>query len=388
VVVGVVTASSIGIVGAGISGTYLAYLLGRLGRDVILFDPRVPWEKPCGGGITCRTYNSFPILNGFRTGSLSVHKMRMFSAQGECISVPYPDPMMIVSRKLLGEYLLNKAEAEGVRLIKQRVRKITAHGSTWRLQAGEDGYDCQALVGADGVHSLVRRSVYKGFPKEDTTFSVGYWVEGGLEEDEVVIAFLPGISGYIWIFPRKGHVSAGIGARIGEATGKELYARLDGFLQSYFPALMEKERTPYSALIPSLSGKSFVSNRVCDGNWALIGDAAGWVDPLTGEGIYYAFRSAELLSDAFSTGAIGEYEKACREEMVPELSRASSFVQAFFDPRVSNRLVSLSKEQPAIRSLLVNLIAGNQGYLSLKNELLKVLPVVVRDTLFRFFRND
>ena len=200
-----------------------------------------------------------------------------------------------------------------------------------------------------------------------------------------MIGFVPGLSGYIWIFPRKGHLSIGLGAKVGEATGKELYHTLDRFLERHYPDLFALPRNPYSALIPSLSTEGIASNRICGRNWALVGDAAGWADPLTGEGIYYAFRSAQLLFDALASGQMQEYETACRKELIPELKKASSYVRTFFHPKITTRLVKLSREQSAIRKLLVRLISGDQGYMTLKQELVKSLPQITRDAMFNFF---
>ncbi|MEK6776252.1 MAG: NAD(P)-binding protein [bacterium] len=378
----------VGIVGAGISGLYLASLLGEQGHEVDLYDPRTPWEKPCGGGITCRAYSAFPVLNDFRPQCLAVHQMRMIAPDGEHCSVSYTDPILIASRHDLGRYLLEGLESkESVKFLRANVDRVLPQGHGWRLYAGKRGYDCDLLIGADGVNSLVRRTVSERFPKEDTALAVGYWIEGISREPEVVIGFLQGLSGYIWVFPRKDHLSAGIAVRTGETTGKKLFSCLDDFLKKNLPVLEKRNRRRYSALIPSLSREGFLNNRICGGNWALVGDASGFVDPITGEGIYYAFRSAELLSEALSGGGLMAYEEACRRDMVPELDCASSYVHRFYDPRVTNRLVRLAGEHPSIRMLLAGLLAGTQGYLSLKKDLLGILPGLTRDALSGIFRN-
>ncbi|OIP61316.1 MAG: hypothetical protein CO150_02615 [Nitrospirae bacterium CG_4_9_14_3_um_filter_53_35] len=377
----------IGIVGAGISGLYLTSLLGAKGYEVSLYDPRTPWEKPCGGGITFRTYSAFPVLDGFRSQCLAVHHMRMVAADGEYCTVSYPDPILIASRQELGAYLLTSLESkESVKLIRANVDRVVPQGRRWRLSAAGRRDSCDLLIGADGVNSLVRRTVAARFSKEETALAVGYWVEGAPEEPEVMIGFLSGLSGYIWVFPRKDHLSAGIAVRTGETTGKKLFSCLDGFLKKNLPGFEKRNRTRYSALIPSLSSRGLSANRICGENWALTGDAAGFVDPLTGEGIYYAFRSAELLFEAISCGRLMAYEEACRKDIVPELDCASSYVHRFYDPEVTARLVTLSRDHPAVRNLVADLAAGTQGYLSLKKEVLKILPGLTRDVLSGIFK--
>ncbi len=375
----------VAIVGAGISGCYAAMLLRNQGHEVLLFDPKAPWEKPCGGGITFRNFRDFPFLNDFRADCFSVNRMLMEAANGTRCVVPFPEPVHIASRRALGQFLLQRAEEAGARLSRQRVTGIDPAGKGWRLTSGEGEAEADFLVGADGVNSRVRSRLSARLTGKDSTMAVGYWIEGGMEE-ELVIGFQEGISGYLWIFPRKGHLSVGIGARVGETSGRELFAHLDRFLHRYDPALLQRSRKAYGALIPTLTRQGLKANRICGENWALIGDASGLVDPVTGEGIYYAFQSAGIFAEAFQKGKIGVYEKICRKRIVPELRQAASYVRTFFDPRVSSRLIHLAGDKAGIQELLAKLIAGEQGYRSLKRELLKVFPSLYRDFLVKMFQ--
>ena len=140
-----------GIVGAGISGVYLASLLGCQGQKVSLFDPKTPWEKPCGGGITYRTFQSFPVLNDFQDQCLAVKKMRMFAVDGESCVLVCDKPFMIASRQSLSEYLLNEALSNDVTWIQQRVVKIIPHGPKWLVFTDHETYEFDQLIGADGM---------------------------------------------------------------------------------------------------------------------------------------------------------------------------------------------------------------------------------------------
>jgi len=375
----------VAIVGAGIAGCHVAALLAREGLEVLLYDPMAPCEKPCGGGMTFRNFRDFPFLDDFRVDCFPVTRMRMEAPDGASCVIPFPEPVHIASRRSLGMFLFQRAERAGTRLLRQRVIGVEPEGKGWRIETREGETEVDFLIGADGVNSLVRSRLSVRLPGKDSTLAVGYWIEGGMEE-ELVIAFQEGISGYLWIFPRKGHLSAGIGARVGEVSGRELFALLDRFLSRFDSSLMKKPRKAYGALIPTLTREGLKANRICGENWALIGDASGLVDPVTGEGIYYAFRSAGLCAEALRKGKIGAYEKICRKRIVPELRQAASYVRAFFDPRVSSRLVHLAGEKAGIRELLAKLIAGEQGYRSLKAELLKVFPSLYRDFLARMFQ--
>lgn len=377
----------VAIVGAGIAGCHAASLLARADVEVLLYDPMAYWEKPCGGGMTFRNFRDFPFLDDFRSDCFPVTRMRMEAPDGTICLVPFPEPVYIASRRSLGKFLLRRAERSGARFSRQRVIGIQAVGQGWRIETGEGEVEADVLVGADGVNSLVRRRLSARLSKKDSTLAVGYWIEGEME-NELVIAFTGGISGYLWIFPRKGHLSAGIGARVGEASGRELFAHLDRFLHRYDSDLMKRDRKAYGALIPTLTREGLKTNRICGKNWALIGDASGLVDPVTGEGIYYAFQSADLFAESFQKGKIGAYEKACRKKIVPELRKAASYVRTFFDPRVSSRLVRLAGDEVHIQGILAKLISGEQEYSTLKRELFKVFPSLYRDFLAKMFQDQ
>jgi len=107
--------------------------------------------------------------------------------------------------------------------------------------------------------------------------------------------------------------------------------------------------------------------------WALLGDAAGFADPVTGEGIYYALRSAELFAEAYAADDLGSYERKWRADFGRELRRASKmrrrFYGDFFGAPFTDRMIKLARAHPGIRRTLRELVAGDQGYLDLKRTL-------------------
>jgi len=105
----------------------------------------------------------------------------------------------------------------------------------------------------------------------------------------------------------------------------------------------------------------------------LLGDAAGFADPVTGEGIYYALRSAELFAEAYAANDLASYEKKWRADFGGELRRASKmrrrFYGDFFGAPFTDRMIKLARAHPGIRRTLRELVAGDQGYLDLKRKL-------------------
>ena len=129
----------------------------------------------------------------------------------------------------------------------------------------------------------------------------------------------------------------------------------------------------YAARIPGLADQTWDKRRACGEGWALLGDAAGFADPVTGEGIYYALRSAELFADAFIKGQPEEYEQRWREDFGGELRRASQmrrrFYGNFWGAPFTERMIAFARGHSGIKRVLGDLVAGEQGYVGLKKKL-------------------
>ena len=158
---------------------------------------------------------------------------------------------------------------------------------------------------------------------------------------------------------------------------------MDEFLKERYPASALASARRYAALIPQAPTDPR-SQRVQGDDWALIGDAARFVDPLTREGIYYAMVSGDLLAEALIGGRPELYPEAWAGHCARELSWASAHGGRFFDSRFIERLVFLCAASPSIARVLSDLIAGRQGYRTLKRRLLLLSPRVGAGLLRRF----
>jgi flavin-dependent dehydrogenase len=149
--------------------------------------------------------------------------------------------------------------------------------------------------------------------------------------------------------------------RAGDALREKIEARLRGSVERY------------AARIPGLAPETLDSRRVCGADWALLGDAAGFADPVTGEGIHYALRSAELFAECYLAGRMESYERRWREDFGRELRRASQMRRRFYGQLLgapfTSRMIELARLHPGIRRTLRELVAGDQGYLTLKRTL-------------------
>ena len=106
----------------------------------------------------------------------------------------------------------------------------------------------------------------------------------------------------------------------------------------------------------------------------MVGDAAAWVDPITGEGLYYALRSGDLLAQALIAGKPSEYPARIRKAFSTDLEFATRIARRFYRGRflggaVATRMIQFIERSPTFRALMADLFGGSQDYCSLKRRL-------------------
>src|SRR5437773_4779837 len=124
---------NIGIIGAGPAGSLCASRLSRNGGNVLLFDPRGAWEKPCGGGVTAKAFERYPFLCGCVDTHRSIGHIEVISPQGARTQVMLEEPICIYSRTVLNQLLLDRAVANGVRFLQERVLDVRRLETRWEL---------------------------------------------------------------------------------------------------------------------------------------------------------------------------------------------------------------------------------------------------------------
>ena len=129
---------------------------------------------------------------------------------------------------------------------------------------------------------------------------------------------------------------------------------------------------PYAWPIPSLSARGLRALEVAGSRWCLAGDAAGLVDPITREGIYFALASGQWAAEALLTGRPSErYAARVLDEAAPELARAARLKARFFRPAFTSLMMRALQQSEGIRAVMADLIAGRQTYAGLKSRLLR-----------------
>jgi geranylgeranyl reductase family protein len=372
----------IAIVGAGPAGTWASVLLARRGHSVTLIDPQAPWEKPCGGGVTAKALTGFGVFESDLPRN-NIERVTIYFADKNSVTVTPQTPIAVLSRRELGKYLLDAATADGVSIINSRVTQIAAQASGWRVSTRDSVLQSDFLIGADGATSLVRRTVGVALQPEDLAVTLGYFIPGKVSP-QMKIYFVPEFEGYIWSFPRPNHISYGLITRSDPGWTSRAKTLLSNFIIADLGSDVLEHAEFYSAPVPCLGPHSWKNNQIAGERWALIGDAAGFVDPITGEGIYYAFKSAQILAETI--GRTSEYTSKAGMEIGRELARSARMYKRFYRGRFlggdfRKRTVQLSKRSRTLRTILGNLILGNQSYLTLKKKLFFSIPSVGIDLI-------
>ena len=368
--------------GGGPAGALAGALLATGGKKVLLFDEKLVWEKPCGGGITHKALEQCPFLRAAHSEYKAVEHCELISPSGQRARFHLRYPVAIFSRFVLNELMLEKARRAGAELRKERVTRISGAAGEWILCTPQGEYRASYVVLAAGARNPFRRQFTGPIPADDLMATAGYFIPG--RTSLMQIQFLKGISGYIWVFPRPDHVSAGIAGKIGETSTLELCRILEQWLANHGFSL-EGARF-YSHILPALRPRTLGALEVSGEGWALIGDSAGLVDPITGEGLYYALRSAELCAGAILAGEPARYGAQLEEEILPELRLAARVSQHFYNGKVFGesvleRMVALTRRSATCRELMCDLFAGIQGYRDLQSRLYRSLPGMMAEVL-------
>src|SRR5881296_1929185 len=374
----------IAVLGAGPAGAWASVLLARRGHSVTLIDAQAPWEKPCGGGITAKALSHFEVFTSDLPRK-NIDQITIYFGDENSVTVTPAKPIAVLSRRELGKYLLDAAENAGVSILKSRVNHIERMvAGGWRLLSRETSLQSDFLIGADGATSLVRRTVGTALQPEDLCVTLGYFIPGTFPA-HMKIYFVPEFEGYIWSFPRPTHTSYGVITRSDPGWTGRAKMLLSNFMAADLGSEVMQQAEFYSAPVPCLGPNSWKKNQISGDGWALIGDAAGLVDPITGEGIYYAFKSAEIL--AHTIERLELYSPKVDMEIGRELTRASRMYRRFYRGRFAGadfkkRTVQLAQRSRTLKIILGNLISGNQSYLTLKKNLLLSIPSVTVDMIW------
>jgi geranylgeranyl reductase family protein len=289
-----VSAFDVAVVGAGPAGSTAAQRLAAAGAKVLLVDRATfPRDKPCGGGVTLRAARLLPFsLEPVVEDRIERMEVRL-GYRGRFTRAMREPVVLMTQRRRLDHFLVEQAARAGADVRDGvTVRDIRADGLT------VDGEEirARAVLGADGCNGLAARSL--GLASDivhGVALEANLPYGGAVSRDRfgstmvLEIAVVPG--GYAWVFPKADHVNVGVGGD--ESEGPRLRAHLRRLCEEHgLDSDGLTETRGYR--LPMRRPESTLAR----GTAAVIGDAAGLVDPFSGDGMYEAFLSAQLAADA------------------------------------------------------------------------------------------
>lgn len=372
---------NIAVIGGGPAGALAAAQLARAGRDVILFDEKLAWEKPCGGGLTDKALAQWPFLRDAQVERNWVSDCELIAPTGRRVRFPLERQIAIFSRLTLNGLLLDRARAAGAKFLRERVLHIDGEAGRWLIRTASGSYSADFVVLAGGARNSLRSRFTAPLGPENFMVAAGYYIPGN--HHTVQIKFLKDLHGYIWIFPRADHFSAGICGRMQGKSTAELRRILEDSLPEF--CLRLEGAKFYAHIIPSLTPYALRNSAFAGDGWAMIGDAAGFVDAITGEGLYYALRSAELLSESLLASAPEKYSALVKKKILPELENAARIADRFYGGRwmgaqVLERMIQLTHRSARFREIMRDLFSGAQEYSSLRKRVHDSLPRILMES--------
>lgn len=371
---------AVAIIGGGPAGTTAAERLlaresaGKRPPRVTVYEERPGWEKPCGGGLTAKAARRYPFLLEASAPHVQIEEAELAAPNGESVRFRLRAPLLIYSREVLNRLLLERAESAGAEIVHDRILRFERDGAGWRLDGRRGQWRADFLMLAAGARSSLRNRFAPPIQARDLLLTFGYFAPSS--SPLLRVQFFKDFEGYAWAFPRPDHVSVGIAGHASENTMAGLQRRLGAFIRHHGYSC---DAAPvFAHILPAFNEDSWRRLKLAGDRWAMVGDAAGLVDPLTGEGIYFAMRSAELLAEAVLRERPEEYAGRVWREFGSRHAFGARLAPRFYHTNfwgrpVTTRMVEFCARSPAFMSLLQDLFEGTQTYEGLPRRMHRTL---------------
>ena len=372
------------VVGAGPAGSTAAFRLAEAGANVLLLDrARFPRDKPCGGGVTGRAARLIPFsIDPVVEQVVSHADLRLRYGRTHARGSGRPLVYM-TQRRRLDRFLAERAADAGADFRDgMRVTEIVAENGGVTVATAKERFTARAVIGADGVNGISARVLSLG-----GNSAVGVALEGNLPHTKtdpkrydgrvaLKLGIVPG--GYGWVFPKADHVNVGVGGWGSEGPNLREYLRR---LCAEHGARIDDLEDVRGYRLPLRSPKATLAR----GRALIVGDAAGLIDPISGDGMYEGFLSSQLASGAVLDLLAGR-EQAL-DPYGPRLAKllathlwASWGVKAALDrfPRATFTLAGTGVVWSAVERLLSGDVPDVAAVRGLARPPLKVLALLAR----------
>lgn len=360
------------VVGAGPGGSTAARFCAQAGLKTLLIEKeKFPRYKPCGGCLSTKTVH----LLGFDLSPIienTIYGAKFTYCSKDPFFIEKKDPIsFLIMRDRFDQFLVSKALEEGAEFLEgERVTMVEEKANGVEVELGKGKrFHCRYLIGADGPESIVAKSL--SFKRNDEN---GIAIESEIFFDESIhfpqrelhfihLDFGRIPNGYGWVFPKKEWLSIGIGGMFRETKKMNPRQYFNNFLKGlgYIPA--GKTGRMMGHLLPSFYDEK---QKVSQGKILLVGDAAHLMDPLQGEGIYYAIRSGMLAAEAIvewkkeGIAPSDFYQKAVSYDIYGNLKWALTFSRFVF--RFTKLAYRTLKRYPDLGEFYLQVLEGKETY--------------------------
>lgn len=372
------------IVGGGPSGSTAAITLAEHNKHVLVVEKhRFPREKPCGGGLSTRVWKEMPFVEPF-LDSICYGAITHSTSLKYSLTINRKKPLLgMVRRATFDKKLLDYAKQQGADVHQgKELTDIDKTTNGFELHLGDkDSVSSKLILGCDGMRSTVADKLELN--KKHRSFGLCVYKEHKIPaatinklftSDHLAQIFIKtqDVSGYGWVFPKKQYLNIGLGEFYPSSLQKKPKNQLNQRFIDYVSMLQKKNILPESFTADDAKGATLPLNPVkqsYDEGVLLCGDAAGLINPISGEGIYYAMTSGRLAAETMveaidhhqrSSKFMSRYQQQWMHKFGRDILKLGRYNKSWDHP--SENFMKYVSGDPTFAKLLIGVVGGQLSF--------------------------